>query len=127
METLIEILQKIENKPINTTNIIRKIPYLAEEIENERIKKIVTPKLPIIEEEVKKLLSQIKDCENIQKAHDYFDLLQRTVEALEGLAYKEKIDLSDSLWKFIKDFDRIDDKESRNYLFKEIKTGNYYL
>lgn len=126
MKKLIEILKQVENKPAKT-NAIPQIICLIEDIEDERIKKIIVPKLEVIEKEIKELLIAIKKCKTVQEAQDYFDLLQKLQEALASLFFKQKIIVSQGLEKFITDFDRIDDDWLRNYMFSAIKKNEYTL
>ncbi len=57
----------------------------------------------------------------------YFDLLQDAQSRVCILAFVKKIEVSTQFWKFIKDFDRIDDNEWREYLFNKIKKHEYSL
>jgi hypothetical protein len=125
MAPLLEIFKQIEQK--SSYKFIPPIPALLEEIEDERVKNIVMPHLHLIEKEIQNLLETIKNCKKFEETQGYFDLLQKTIEALEGLVYKRKIEISDPLLKFFKDFDRIDDIRERQYFYNEIKNENYSL
>jgi ribosome-binding factor A len=127
MEHILEVLQKIENKPL-TDNLTSQIPYLLEQIEDERIKNIVIPELAAIENDIENIIfSKIKMCKNLQEAKSYFELLQKIQEILAHLAFKDKIEISEKLLKFTKDFDRIDDICTREDLFRQVKIGQYSL
>ncbi len=82
-------------------------------------------KLLSLSREIKYILSQIKLSENATTAGKYFDLLQKTQVALAKLMYVSKIGIPDPLCWFVRDFERIDDNELRNYIFNKIKNDEY--
>ncbi|MBY0110232.1 MAG: hypothetical protein K2X90_03920 [Candidatus Babeliaceae bacterium] len=125
MENLIKLIDQIKNKPIYD-KITLQFPSLIKENENHRIKNLIVPNLRLIEEEINLLLSfKIRNCNNLQEAKKYFDILQKIQEVLAMLFFKEKIEISNKLQKFIRDFERLDDGWLRENLFNEIKQGSY--
>lgn len=125
MEKLIKLIQEIDAKPIYN-KIDLQFPSLMEDNEVQRIKNLVVPKLKIIEEEIDSLFFlKIKGCKSAEEAKAYFDLLQKAQEILAMLFFKENIQISDKLQKFIRDCDRLDDDWLRNSIFNKIKEGTY--
>jgi hypothetical protein len=100
---------------------------LLKEINEDLMKNNQTLKLEILENEINTLLSKIKTCNTIEQAHYYFDVLEKIQSEVAGWIFINEIDVTDCLWKFFKDFDRIDDKEVKLYLFDQIKKGTYSL
>jgi len=58
-------------------------------------------------------------------ANQFFDILEIIQFTLGRLLYKYELNLSDSLKLFTKDFDRIDDNDLGQYIFKQIKQNKY--
>jgi hypothetical protein len=126
MEILTKILNEIDDRPM-VKDFTPKIPYLEEENEVQRIKKIVIPQLANIELEIDNILfGEIRMAKNLEEAHYYFNLLNRIQEVLALLYYKENIIISDKLRRFISDFDRIDDVWLREKIFNKIKQQTYH-
>ena len=76
---------------------------------------------------IENILLKIKSCSNIEQAKSYFDILNDAQGVISITISEDIIELPDTLWKLYKDFDRIDDMEWREYLFKKIKLDNYSL
>lgn len=104
-----------------------KLQHLLNEIESTKEENLKVSKLPLLLQEINKFLSIINKCENIKDANIYFDKLQDAQSSISKLIFKDHITVSDSLWKFFKDFDRIDDHDLRIYLFNKIKKNEYTL
>lgn len=102
------------------------IDLIIREIENEQ-RKIIEEKAHLIIDEITLLFNNIKNSNSIDEAHQYFNSLEKIQSALAKAFFKERLDLGNSLWKFVKDFDRIDDSELRKYLFEQIKIDKYSL
>lgn len=75
--------------------------------------------------EINQIFSDIKNVQSLEAAKECFELLEKVQIELAKLLFKENIQFSTSLRKFVKDFDRLDDVEMRMYLFKNIKEDNY--
>lgn len=80
---------------------------------------------PEIINNVNKQINSIKSCQNIDEANQYFDTLQTLNDTITEIIFLKKIKVPDQLFKFFKDFDRIDDIRVREYMFKDIKSGEY--
>lgn len=83
--------------------------------------------LALLEKEINVLLADIKNCPTIDSAKEYFDALQEVQPIVSGLIFEKELHVSDSMWKFFKDFDRIDDIVVRKYIFEGLKNGTYAL
>lgn len=83
--------------------------------------------IALLEKEMNALLVDIKNCPTIDSAKEYFDALEEAESIVSGLIFKKKLHVSDSMWKFFKDFDRIDDIVVRKYIFDGLKDGTYAL
>ncbi len=127
METIQLVLKQIADKPKNDSlKFIPKIPYLEIHDENERIKQIVLPQLSSIETEIVDLLfNKIKSCKTLEDPSQYFDLLEKIYSPIAMLFFKEHIEISDKLRRFIRDFDRIDDPWLRKQLYETIQNCSY--
>jgi hypothetical protein len=87
----------------------------------------LTRKLSLLTQEIRYIIFKIKSCDNVSVADSYFDILQEIQSTLSALLYREEIGVSDILFRFAKDFDRIDDPWLRNHLFEKIKKDQYRL
>lgn len=104
---------------------MEKIKSLLNKIENDKINR--EEYLILLENEISNLINKIKNCQSILKSEVYFDLLEQAQFIVAKLIFKENISVSDFLWKFMKDFDRIDSPLLRNIIFNEIKNDQYSL
>lgn len=104
-----------------------KIMNLLNAIKNETVIENFVIQLPIVESEIKNLFVKIKQCDDLIESQKYFEILQKIVEALEGPVFALRVNISDQLWKFMKDFDRIDRPDAREYFFYQIKNDLYYF
>lgn len=100
---------------------------LLAELKQESDQNKIMSKLPMLTDTINGLLSKIQHCNNIEFATNYFSLLEEIHSCVCIMAFVKEIEVSDQLWKFLKDFDRIDDKEWREYIFKRIKNHTYTL
>ena len=87
----------------------------------------VLPKYQIILNKLDAIMLNIKECRDFEAATQYFDQLEEIQAPLSRLVFKEKIDGYDSINKFVRDFDRIDDKALRENMFELIKEGRYSI
>lgn len=85
----------------------------------------LTEHLFLLSEKINKIFLKIQSCENYKSAEDYFALLGQIQSILAKLVFKDEIEISDRLFQFVRDFDRIDDEFTQEYLFNEIKNGQY--
>ena len=79
----------------------------------------------IYEKIIQEVIYQIKQFENPESPIWLFQLLQEYQSLLAKASFSEGITFSETINTFIHDFDRLDDKKQREYLFQEIKYGNY--
>ena len=103
------------------------IKSLLMTLKNEQSKTDNIPKFPLLLDEINIILAKIAKCSSVEEANLYFDLLEEVQEFVAETAFVDKINISDSLHIFLRDFDRIDDKRQREYLFNQIKNGRYKL
>ena len=100
---------------------------LLAEMEADPTQPNIKLRLNFLYQQILLLLLKIKDCENIITANTYFDQLQKIQQALAIYAFKYEIEMTNSLYKFISDCDRLDDPWLREFLFDRIKNGKYIL
>lgn len=75
----------------------------------------------IIEKEIEKLFFEISKTGNVDEANLLFDKLEEIQYLLAKIIFKYDIKVTPFIRQFVYDFDRIDDKETRDYLYKKIK------
>jgi len=88
---------------------------------------LIISKLPRLLYHINNLLIKIKDCKDIKEAESYFYLLQYIQSNVAKIIFIDQISICDSLWKFFKDFDQIDDPMMMNFFFNQIKNNQYSL
>lgn len=87
----------------------------------------ITSRLYLFIDEINKIFSEIKKCHNEEEAGSYFKILEDIQGMVSILISEDTIQVPDELWKLYKDFDHLDRKEDRVYLFNEIKNDRYSL
>lgn len=95
--------------------------------ETNDLSKKISLIISLIEEEIQKILLDVKRCDDINEATRYFDLLEQINNQLCDLYYNKNVSISNRLKKFVNDCDRLDDPWLRDYLFKKIKNNEYSL
>lgn len=100
---------------------------LLAEMEASSTQKNIKLKLNFLYQQILLLLLQIENCKNIIIANAYFDQLQQIQTTLAIYAFKYEIEMTNPLYKFISDCDRLDDPWLREFLFDRIKNGKYIL
>lgn len=83
--------------------------------------------LNLICKEINNLFIKIKESVDLQNADKYFDKLQDIILLFDYIIYKRNIEITEEIWQFYKDFDRVDDIRVREYMFENIKSGKYGL
>lgn len=96
-------------------------------MENEEHTIDNAPRLSLLLDEINKLLLTMAESKNVDQADQYFDLLAIAQKFVAKTIMSDQIEVPDGLWKFFKDFDRIDTQVQRNYILNEIKYGHYTL
>ena len=104
---------------------MNKLQLLLDEIEREPSK--ATGRLPLLLKEIYVLIERIKSCPDMQSASAYFTLLAKIQSALARITFRDGIALDQELSKIVRDCDRLDDEDVRNFLFDEIRSGTYDL
>jgi len=126
MQIILRMLKDIQNKPVYINTFTSKIPYLEQDMENQRINNIVVPMIAQIEVEINGIIfHNIKLCKNVQEANMYFELLDEIQGVLGRLWIVENVDLSAKMQGFVHDCERLDDPWLLDELFKEIQDGTY--
>jgi hypothetical protein len=80
-------------------------------------------KLSLMGQNIKHIFSQIKNCENMDSAAPYFNLLDKMQTILAELVFKYEIGITGRLRRFVSDFDNLE--HSGTYYFEKIKSGEY--
>ncbi len=83
----------------------------------------LTQRLTLLSQTVKYIFSQIKTCETIETANEYFMILDKIQSSLVTLVCEEEINIPERLSKFVSDFDNFE--EAKEYYFPKIKSGEY--
>jgi hypothetical protein len=84
-------------------------------------------KFSLVLDEIYRLLELIKLCKSLKEAEKYFILLAQIQDILATLMFRDNVELIQELKKIVRDCDRLDDKDVRDFLFDEIKNGTYFL
>lgn len=99
----------------------------AQQMAMASIKRNISSRLSLLLEEINKIFAKIKMCENEKEASMYFKFLEEIQGIVSILISEGNVKISGELWKFYKDFDRLDLVPEREHLFNEIKGGRYLL
>jgi hypothetical protein len=94
-------------------------------IENNFSEEGVSEDLPKLESIVMSLFNSIGVCETLQEARTLFSIINDIQFVVAKLVFKEGVEVSDRLRKFVRDFDRLDDLEIMTSFFNQIKKGEY--
>lgn len=105
---------------ISNSNLLKD---LAEELDPKDSQEIIA----LLSHEIEHIFGNIKRCDTLEEAKDCIEELHIIQSMFAILWYKYEIQLPDNLEIFTKDFDRIDDTNQQNFLFKKIKDDNYFL
>src|SRR5690349_1467333 len=100
---------------------MKTLKALIHTIEAASNTKEIVSLMPLLREEIDKIFFKIKSCEDAKDAFSYFNILEEIHIVVARLIFKSKVEISNDLWKFFKDFDRIDDEDERLYFFETIK------
>ncbi len=103
------------------------IKVLLQKFENSLTKKDKESKLPLVLKEIYRIIAQIKVCNDLGSAGQLFSSLEKIQSSLARAAFIDGITLPQELRKIVRDCDRLDDQDVRDFLFKEIKNGTYEL
>jgi hypothetical protein len=106
---------------------MKKIELFMHQLKSNFNKENIQIMLPLILEEIYKLLERIYECNTEKQAQIYFDELWEIQELLSGIAFKHGLSLPQELKKIVRDCERLDDKDVRHFLFNEIKNDTYSL
>ena len=102
--------------------IIDKILEAASEDEKNELS---ISNLFLIEKDIEIIFTKIKSSQSIISSKQYFDILEKIQFILAKLSFGDEMILSSKLNKFVKDFDRLDDKVLVEYLYFNIKNDSY--
>lgn len=106
---------------------MKTLATLLNELDYGSNKQDIISKLPILAEKINHIILKIKLCNDITEAEEYFALLERIQSLISRLKFNQEIEIWGTLWKFARDFERIDTQIMQEILFKEIKLGSYPL
>ncbi len=104
----------------NLILLIRHLQYSSDQL-------LLQEKLIELKDEINSLILLIKKCENLDEAQPFFALLDHMQSLIMTMAFKKDLSIPMDLWRFTKDFDRIDDSETQLYIFNQIKRDEYPL
>ncbi len=76
-----------------------------------------------LNQQIKYIISQIKDCETLNAANYYFHLLENIQSTLAIIIFKEEIGIPDKLRKFVSNFDNLE--QDKEYYYKQIRDDQY--
>lgn len=79
------------------------------------------------EKQIDLILKKIAGCKSFEEARHYFDELEPIQYRLAKIVFKEGVVVSTKLRKFVKDYDRLDDLDTRKFLFSVIKSDGYVI
>jgi hypothetical protein len=95
-----------------------------------RLRESIGPDFPIsaheinaLEEELNGVLRSVACSKELEEAQADLDALGKLQELLATLLFKYKVDLTPRQRSIVREFDRSDDPEVREYIFAEIKKG----
>lgn len=88
---------------------------------------IMPHQLHTLLEMIYELFSLIKKRDTKEEAAEYFFLLGKIQHYLARLTFVYNINLPQELMKIVRDCERIDDNDVRDFLFHEIKHDRYNL
>ncbi len=106
---------------------MKDIVTFLQEIEYQKKNELSFNDLTFIKEEISKIFSEIKKCEDADSASTQFEKIDRIQFYLARLSYKEHLFLPEFLNQFVSTFDRIDDKRTREIIYSEIKNGRFLI
>ena len=85
--------------------------------------KHLNQRLILLNQNIEYIFSQIKICNNIEKANWYFTLLDKIQGSLISSVCEYDINLPERLFRFVRDFDNFE--EAKKYYFPKIQSGEY--
>lgn len=98
--------------------------YLEENLNYLRDAGIIFARnLSLISRIIADLFNQIKNCQTIENANQYFDQLDAIQSTLAILVHQEDVEIPERLWRFMSDFDNFEEAKQR--YFPMIKKGEY--
>jgi hypothetical protein len=103
------------------------VNLLIAKMESEQDRKANIPKLALLAFHINNIFLNIASCSTIVEAQPYFNLLDKIHDLISRIMFIDKFEVPSNCKKFFKDFDRLDDNETRRYYFEELKNGNYAL
>ncbi|GMU19709.1 MAG: hypothetical protein AMXMBFR12_09010 [Candidatus Babeliales bacterium] len=99
--------------------LLSEIPYDDQKMLDEKFK--------LLEIKLKNIFLKIQNCLNFEEAEYYLALLGQIQNILVIIHLKNQRNIPKNLWKFARDFDRVDDIDEQKKLFNEIKNKRYSL
>ena len=81
--------------------------------------------LELTENKIKSLFSLIESANSFEECREFFSELEKIQTDLAVLVFKERVEVSTKLRKFVHDFDRLDDIDLRQNMFAKIQKGEY--
>ena len=90
-------------------------------------KQAIEEMLPQILRAIHVLFEQIKLCPRLEDAALYFELISDIQFVLDRAAFIKGIKISTELDHFLRDFERIDDPQVKEFIYNGLKDGSYSL
>lgn len=81
--------------------------------------------LELTENKIKSLFSSIESANSFEECGEFFSELEKIQTELAVLVFKEQVEVSTKLRKFVRDFDRLDDIDLRQNMFTKIQKREY--
>lgn len=80
-----------------------------------------------VEADIKRLLRQLSKFDSILDADPLFQCLNKIQYELAKLVFKQHIEVTKFLRKFVRDFDNLEPPYIREYLLKQAKKETYFI
>ncbi|MEI1279918.1 hypothetical protein V6Z05_16420 [Leptospira venezuelensis] len=131
---VVQLRELAENLPneidmrINEGNLMRdNLEELLGTLGLEKDELVISAKLNKLKMIIMDTIFEIKMKDSISETEILFNTLDDIQCKLANLIFRGEISVDTFFWKYVRDFDRIDDLEHRNSIYINIKTGNYSL
>lgn len=103
------------------------VEILLQKFEKSLTKKDNEAMLQFILKEIYIIIALIKTCKDQSSAGRIFSSLEKIQSSFARAFFIDGITLPQELRKIVRDCDRLDDQDVRDFLFNEIKNGTYEL
>jgi hypothetical protein len=120
IKMLVDITELLDNRRVSIS-VLGDVLYEHFSIKLDQIPSYIPLKLEIMERHVTQLIERIRTTDDNVHANEYFQALERLQALIAKMVFGEHVRINERLYKFVHDFDRIDDTGIRNIIYKQIK------